>query len=337
MKILVTGGCGYIGSHTIVDLIENGYDIVSIDSNIRSNPNVLDGVEQITGKSVKNYAVDLCDLNATRSVFEVHQDIEGVIHFAAFKSVKESIDKPLLYHKNNLLSLINVLECVKLFDIKNFVFSSSCSVYGNIERLPATEDTPQREAQSPYTRTKQISEMIIKDFALSNPITNSIILRYFNPAGAHISNRIGESSYSRPMNLIPVIVETASGKRNEMCVYGDDYDTRDGSCIRDFIHIMDLANAHTKALKYLVSANIIHKYDIFNLGAGEGVTVFEMVQAFEKVTGKKLKYKVADRRPGDVIAIYSNYNKAFQKLGWSPQYDIEDIMCTAWAWETKTI
>lgn len=336
-KILVTGGCGYIGSHTIIDLIDNGYEVISVDSNIRSNENMLDAIKEITGVAVQNYKVDLCDLEATRAIFKDHSDINGIIHFAAFKSVAESTSAPLLYFRNNNNSLVNILECVKEFKVKNFIFSSSCSVYGNIEKLPVNEDTVLGEAQSPYARTKQIGEFIVKDFSIANPNCTSILLRYFNPAGAHESGKIGEVSFGRPIYLVPVITDTAVGKRESFTVYGNDYDTRDGSCVRDFIHIMDLAGAHTKALEYAESGNMEGNCDVFNLGIGDGVTVLEMVYAFEKVTGIKLNYNLGERRPGDVVAIYCNYVKAAEKLKWKPTRNVEDIMRTAWAWEQTQV
>ncbi len=334
-KVLVTGGCGYIGSHTIVDLINNGFEVVSVDNFTNSDKKVLDGIEEITGKRVKNYNVDLTDLESTRRIFEENNDIKGIIHFAALKSVGESVSKPLEYYDNNMNSLLNLLHCVKEFGVSNFIFSSSCSVYGNAEDLPVTEATPWAEAESPYARTKQMGENILKDFAHVNLSRNFVILRYFNPGGAHESAIIGEAPKVVASNLVPVITETAIGKRKEMLVFGDDYDTRDGSCIRDYIHVMDLANAHTKSLQYTIAANNPSNYEIFNLGIGEGVTVLEAIQAFEKVTGKKLNYKITDRREGDVVAIYANNKNAAQKLGWNPKRNIEDIMKTAWAWELR--
>ena len=334
-KVLVTGGCGYIGSHTIVDLINNGFEVVSVDNFTNSDKKVLDGIEDITGKRVKNYNVDLTDLESTRRIFEENNDIKGIIHFAALKSVGESVSKPLEYYDNNLNSLLNLLHCVKEFGVSNFIFSSSCSVYGNAEDLPVTEATPWAEAESPYARTKQMGENILKDFAHVNLSRNFVILRYFNPGGAHESAIIGEAPKVVASNLVPVITETAIGKRKEMLVFGDDYDTRDGSCIRDYIHVMDLANAHTKSLQYTIAANNPSNYEIFNLGIGEGVTVLEAIQAFEKVTSKKLNYKITDRREGDVVAIYANNKNAAQKLGWNPKRNIEDIMKTAWAWELR--
>ncbi len=333
-KVLVTGGCGYIGSHTIVDLIDHGFEVVSVDNYYNSDGKALEGIEAITGKRVKNYNIDLTDLEGTRSIFQANDDIEGIIHFAALKSVNESVEKPLEYFQNNLNSLLNLLHCVKEFDIKHFIFSSSCSVYGNAKDLPVTETTPLAEAESPYARTKQMGEEIMKDFAHVSP-SNFIVLRYFNPAGAHESALIGEAPVVVASNLVPVITETAIGKRDGMVVFGDDYDTRDGSCVRDFIHVMDLANAHTKSLQYSIGAKNASNYEIFNLGIGEGVTVLEAIHAFEKVTGKQLNYQITNRREGDVIAIYANNQRAAQKLGWQPRRNIEDIMKTAWKWELR--
>lgn len=334
-KVLVTGGCGYIGSHTLVDLIDNGFEVLSVDNLVNSDEKSLEGVAAITGIKVKNYKIDLCDLKATRTIFEENPDITGIIHFAALKSVNDSVNKPLLYFQNNLNSLLNLLECVEIFKVPHFIFSSSCSVYGNAEDLPVTEKTPFQEAESPYARTKQIGEQILKDFSKSNSNSNFVLLRYFNPAGAHESTLIGEAPIYKALNLVPVITETAMGKRKECLVFGDDYDTRDGSCIRDYIHIMDLANAHTKALQFLINQKNDSNYQIFNLGIGEGVSVLEAIHAFEKVTGVPLNYRIAERRAGDVIAIYANNENAFKKLGWKPKRNIEDIMLTAWLWEKK--
>ncbi len=334
-KVLVTGGCGYIGSHTIVDLIDHGYDVISVDNFNNSEPSVLEGIKAITGITVKNYQIDLCDIEKTRIIFQENPDIVGVVHFAAHKSVGESVKRPLMYFRNNLNSLINILECAFEFKIKQLVFSSSCSVYGNADDLPVTEETPLAEPASPYGRTKQMGEQIIRDFQLVYPNMRAVLLRYFNPAGAHESALIGESPVNEASNLIPVITETAIGKRPEMTVFGNDYDTRDGSCVRDYIHIMDLANAHTKAIQYLEKDKQESNYEIFNLGIGQGITVLEAVNAFMEVTGQPLKYKIGNRRPGDVVAIYANYTKASRTLGWGPQYDIDDIMRTAWAWEQR--
>lgn len=334
-KVLVTGGCGYIGSHTIVDLIDNGFEVISVDNLSNSSADVLDGVEAITGKRVKNYAIDLCWEDAVRQIFEDNRDIKGIIHFAALKLVGESVLQPIRYFRNNLNSLLNILDCMEHFEAPHLIFSSSCSVYGNAEVLPVTEETPLQEAESPYARSKQMGEQIIRDFSRIHPRHNSILLRYFNPAGAHESALIGESPTNPASNLVPVITETAMGKRPEMMVFGDDYNTRDGSCIRDYIHVMDLANAHTKALQYLLDGKNTDNLEIFNLGIGEGVSVLEAIQAFMKVTGQPLHYRIGERRPGDVVAIYANNDKAARLLGWEPQRDINDIMRTAWAWEQK--
>ncbi|WP_343305222.1 UDP-glucose 4-epimerase GalE [Chitinophaga niabensis] len=331
-KVLVTGGCGYIGSHTIVDLINNGFDVVSVDSNIRSTPQLLDGVEKITGKKVRNYKVDLCNLEDTNAVFHENRDIVGVIHFAALKSVGESVNDPLFYFQNNLTSLVNVLKCIKEYKIPNFVFSSSCSVYGNTTALPVVEETPLGEAQSPYARTKQMGEQMIEDFSRVND-TQNILLRYFNPVGAHASALIGELPLGKPDNLVPVITQTAIGKLPKVTVFGTQYPTRDGSCIRDYVHVSDIANAHTKALQYLIEKRNSEKCEVFNLGTGDGVTVLEAIKAFEKISGVKLNYELGAERPGDVIAIYANNTKAKEKLGWAPQFGIDDMMRTAWQWE----
>jgi UDP-glucose 4-epimerase len=334
MKVLVTGGCGYIGAHTIVDLINHGFDVVSVDSNIRSTTQLLDGIEKITGKKIHNYKVDLCNLEDTHAVFHENRDICGVIHFAALKTVPESVAEPLLYFHNNLTSLVNILKCIQEFKIPNFVFSSSCSVYGNTTALPVVEETPLGEAQSPYARTKQMGEQIIQDYSRVNN-TQSILLRYFNPVGAHPSALIGELPLGKPDNLVPMITQTAIGKRPKMIVFGHDYDTRDGSCIRDYIHVMDIANAHTRALQFLLDKKNSSNCEVFNLGTGNGVTVLEAINAFEKISGVKLNYELGPRRPGDVIAIYANNTHAREKLGWEPKIGIEDMMRTAWQWEVS--
>lgn len=333
-KILVTGGCGYIGSHTVVDLIENGFDVISIDDNSRSTSYLLDGVEKITGRKIKNYKVDLKNFDETLAVFQENEDIIGVIHFAAYKAVGESVEKPLDYFENNLYSLINLLKCVKEFDVPNFVFSSSCTVYGNPDTIPVTENSPIKKAESPYGATKQMGEEIIREFARVEN-TSTILLRYFNPVGAHPSIQIGELPLGRPQNLFPAITQTAIGKIPQMQVYGNDYDTRDGSCVRDFIHVSDIAHAHTLALQYLINKSNNEKCEVFNLGTGNGVTIFEAIKAFETVTGQKLNYKVGPRRPGDVIAIYANNNHAVSSLDWIIKYDLNEMMRTAWEWELK--
>jgi len=333
-KILVTGGCGYIGSHTLVDLIDNGFDVISIDNLINSSADILEGVKAITGKTVQNYPVDLCDKAATQTVFRAHPDIAGVIHFAALKYVGESVEKPLLYFRNNLDSLLNVLECMVEFGVKNIIFSSSCSVYGNATELPVTESTPFQTAESPYARTKQMGEQILEDVCFQEKELNAVILRYFNPGGAHESTLIGEAA-TAATNLVPVITETAAGKRASMTVFGSDYPTRDGSCVRDYIHVMDLANAHTKAIEYLLAERQEKNCEVYNLGIGEGVTVLEAIHAFEAVSGVKLNYQIGPRRAGDVVAIYANNNLATSRLGWSAKRGITDIMRTAWAWQQK--
>ena len=332
-KVLVTGGCGFIGSHTIVDLIDNGYEVISIDNLSNADESALAGIKEITGKTVQNYAIDLCDLAATRKVFDEHSDLVGVIHFAALKSVGESVFEPLRYFDNNLNSLLNILKCAKEFSVENIIFSSSCSVYGNTEVLPVTEDTPFQEAECPYARTKQMGEQMLRDFVVPNKNIKTIALRYFNPAGAHETAIIGESSRNKATNLVPVITETAIGKRESMTVFGHDYDTRDGSCVRDYIHVMDLANAHTKCLEFLLYGKNDANFEVFNVGIGDGVTVLEAINAFEKVSGKKLNYSVGDRRAGDVVAIYANPEKSENALNWKPKRGIEEIMKSAWDWE----
>lgn len=333
-KILVTGGCGYIGSHTIVDLIENGYEVVSVDNNSRSHPGILDGIERITGKKIKNYRVDLCNFDDTYAIFQENEGITGIIHFAAYKAVGESVEKPLMYFENNLNSLINLLKCVQEFEIPYFVFSSSCTVYGNPDEMMVTEQTPPQPAASPYGYTKQMGEQIINEFAKSAG-TQCILLRYFNPVGAHVSNMIGEMPIGRPQNLVPAITQTAIGKLPKMVVYGSDYDTRDGTCIRDFIHVSDIANAHTLAIRYLENKKTDKLCEVFNLGTGNGVTVLEAIKSFEKVSGVKLNYELGPRRPGDVIAIYANNNLAKTELGWDPKFGLDDMMSTAWNWEQR--
>lgn len=333
-KILVTGGCGYIGAHTVVDLLENGYEVISIDDNSRSSTYLLNGVEKITGKKIKNYQVDLKNFDETLAVFQENKDINGVIHFAAYKAVGESVGEPLLYYENNLFSLINILKCVKEFNVLHFVFSSSCTVYGNPDSIPVTEQSPVKKAESPYGATKQMAEVIVEDYTKASKC-NAILLRYFNPVGAHPSTLIGELPVGEPQNLVPAITQCAIGKIKDMTVYGDDYPTRDGSCVRDYIHVCDIAHAHTLALELLISQKNNTACEIFNLGSGNGVTVLEAIKAFEKVADKKLNYKIGPRRPGDVIAIYANNDFAKSALKWNVKYDLADMMLTAWNWEIK--
>ena len=332
-KVLVTGGCGYIGSHTIIDLLENGFEVVSIDNLVRSKSLTIDRIEKITGTKIKNYVVDLCDFDATKAVFAAEPNIEGIIHFAALKSVPESVEKPLLYYKNNIESLVNLLQLANEFSIKSFVFSSSCSVYGNATDLPVTEQTPLTEAESPYAHTKQIGEAIIIAQAKKSN-TKFILLRYFNPVGAHESGEIGEDTTDVITAVVPRITGTAIGKFPLFTVLGTDYPTRDGSCIRDYIHVMDIANAHTKALEYAAQEKN-SEVEIFNLGTGNGVTVLEAIQSFERVGGQKLNYKLGDRRAGDVVAIYADNQKAVTQLGWQIRRDLDTMMRTAWVWEQK--
>ncbi len=331
-KILVTGGAGYIGSHTIVDLIQNGFEVISADNLSRGNARYLEGVEKITGKKVKNYNVDLKKMDYTEAIFFDNPDIVGIIHFAAYKSVGESVEAPLDYYENNLRALINLLQCAQRFGVFQFVFSSSCAVYGNVETLPVSEETAIGIAQSPYARTKQMGEDICRDVARVWPEGNVALLRYFNPVGAHPSAHMGEMQ-EKPENLVPVITQTAIGKRAQMTVNGNDYDTRDGSCIRDYVHVMDIANAHTRALQYMLEADDEDNCLTLNLGTGNGVTVLELIAAFEKVSGQKLSYEIGPRREGDVVAVYANNDKAKNIIGWQPQHDLDAMMDTAWRWE----
>ena len=330
--ILVTGGCGYIGAHTIVDLIENGFNVISVDNLSRSSENSLAGIEKITGKKVKNYNIDLTNAQAAESIFTENPDITGVIHFAAYKAVGESVEMPLAYYENNIFSLVNLLKLAVKYNAMHFIFSSSCTVYGNPDSIPVTEQTPLQPAASPYGATKQMGESIIKDTAFVAPLS-TILLRYFNPVGAHPSTAIGELPIGRPQNLVPAITQTAIGKLATMQVYGDDYDTRDGSCIRDYIHVCDIARAHTLALQYSIKNNQPKSCEIFNLGTGNGITVLEAIKAFEKISGLALNDQIGPRRAGDIVAIYANNDYAVKKLGWEIKYSLEDMMRTAWDWE----
>jgi UDP-glucose 4-epimerase len=333
-KILVTGGCGYIGGHTIVDLVHNGFDVISVDDLSKGSLRMLDGVEQILGREIKNYKVDLTNLDDTQAIFIENPDIIGIIHFAAYKNVGESVNEPVMYYRNNINSLLNVLQCAKEFDVPNIVFSSSCSVYGNATALPVTEQTPLAVAESPYAYTKQVGEVICRDFARNKGGFAISLLRYFNPVGAHPSALIGELQ-EKAENLVPVITQTAIGKRGSMHVFGTDYATRDGSCVRDYIHVMDIAHAHTKALQYLINGKNKEAVEVFNLGSGEGVTVLELISAFERISGRKLNYELGPRRAGDVVAVYADNSKARKQLGWEVQFDLDQMMETAWKWEQK--
>ena len=334
--ILVTGGCGYIGAHTIVDLIEHGFNVISVDNLSRATDASLHGIEKITGKKIKNYQVDLTNKTATESIFLENPSITGIIHFAAYKAVGESVEKPLDYYDNNLFSLVNLLQMAVKYNAKHFIFSSSCTVYGNPELIPVTENTPLQTAASPYGATKQMGETIVRDTAYTYPLS-TILLRYFNPVGAHPSTAIGELPIGRPQNLVPAITQTAIGILPTMQVYGTDYDTRDGSCIRDYIHVCDIAHAHTLALQFSIKNNKEKSCEVFNLGTGNGITVLEAIQAFEKVSGIPLNYEMGPRRAGDIVAIYANNDKAVNQLGWNCKYGLEDMMLTAWKWEQSLV
>lgn len=335
MKLLVTGGCGYIGGHTAVDLLEKGYDVISVDNFSRGKQYVPERVLKITGKQLVNIDADLNDYAQVKKLFEEHPGINGIIHFAAFKMVGESVDHPAMYYQNNVGALLNLLKCRESFDIPYFIFSSSSSVYGNISKLPVNEDTPVYEQQSPYGRSKYFGEQIIADMMKSQPFFCAI-LRYFNPVGAHESALLGEPMEDKPFNIIPAITKTAAGRQKEFVVYGTDYPTRDGSCIRDYIHVMDIAEAHTMALEYLQgkrSGGDASALEIINLGTGNGVSVFEIINAFEKATGIHFNYTKGPRRPGDAIAVYSDNHKAEKLLGWKPLRSLEEMMRSAWEWE----
>jgi UDP-glucose 4-epimerase len=333
MKILVTGGAGYIGSHTILELLNDAaIEVISVDNFANSTPDTYNRINTIANKVVKHYNIDLNDKEALYRLFETEKTISGVIHFAAFKAVGESVLKPSKYYINNINSLVNVLDACVQFNVKDFIFSSSCSVYGNAVKLPVDEHTPIAKAESPYAHTKQLGEEIIQ-FYTNQFNLKAIALRYFNPVGAHASGKNGELPLNQPSNLVPVITQTAVGIIKEMAVFGNDYDTRDGSCVRDYIHVSDIANAHVLALHYLVNGKQTEKYDIYNLGTGEGVSVLEAIAAFEKISQIRLNYKISPRRAGDVVAIYSDSSKALENLGWKCRYSIEDMMRTAWEWQ----
>jgi UDP-glucose 4-epimerase len=332
--ILVTGGAGYIGSHTIIALIDlSAYDIVSVDNYSNSNARTYDRIEQITGKRVAFIEADVAKREEVEKIFAQFPEITGVIHFAAYKSVPESVAHPEMYFRNNLDSLTNVLETGKKHKLKNVIFSSSCSVYGNIDQLPVSETTPLSKAESPYAETKLLGEKIMQETISASTQMKGISLRYFNPVGAHPSGLIGELPNQRPNNLVPVITQTAIGKIPAMHVFGDDYPTRDGTCIRDYIHVCDIAEAHVLAMKRLIDDPSAPRYDVFNLGSGNGVTVLEAIHAFEKVSGRKLNYVLTERRAGDVTAIYSDSSKAKNILSWETKRSLEEMMASAWKWE----
>jgi UDP-glucose 4-epimerase len=329
-RILITGGAGYIGSHTLVALIESGYEVICVDNFIKSNPKSLEGVEAITGKKIKNYAIDLCNYEAIKIIFAENK-IDAVIHFAALKSVPESVEQPILYYENNITSLVNILKLCASNKVKQFVFSSSCSVYGNAIDLPVTEASALMPPQSPYANTKLIGENILDDFSKQNPM-QIIKLRYFNPVGAHQSALIGEWPINIPNNLVPLITGNAIGKYSMLKIFGNKFDTRDGTCIRDFIHVMDVAEAHVCALKYL-EENATVKNENINLGSGIGSTVLEAIIAFENVNNIKLNYEFVEPRVGDVVAIYCDNILAKETLKWEPKRNLNEMMQSAWQWE----
>ena len=334
MKILVTGGLGFIGSHTVVELQNEGFEVVAIDNLSNSSIEVLDGIEKITSKKPIFEKIDLREKSAVQNFFKKHQDISGVIHFAASKAVGESVENPLLYYENNINSLIYLLQELANLPQANFIFSSSCTVYGQAEKMPITEDASVQPANSPYGNTKQIGEEIINDVAKVTNI-NAVLLRYFNPIGAHSSAEIGELPIGVPQNLVPFITQTAYGLRKELSVYGNDYPTPDGTCIRDYIHVVDLAKAHVVALQRLLNKQNLEKVETFNLGTGKGSSVLEVITAFEKVSEQKLPYKIVGRREGDVISAYANTDKANKILGWKAELSLEDALASAWKWEQK--
>lgn len=331
-KILVTGGTGYIGSHTVVELFEAGYTPVVIDNLSNSNQGVLKQIEKITGRLPEFHNFDLCDEAKVKAFVAENPDIEGVIHFAAYKAVGESVEKPLKYYYNNFFSLINLLNAFADKKI-NFVFSSSCTVYGQPDTLPVTEAAEVKKAESPYGNTKQVAEEILSECAKANTNYNILSLRYFNPVGAHKSALIGELPLGVPQNLVPFITQTAIGKREKITVYGNDYQTRDGSAVRDYIHVVDLAKAHVAAIRLLEKQTGDTNYDVFNIGTGNGTTVLEIIEAFEKATGEKLNYQIGERRSGDVEKVWGDVTKSAEQLGWKAELDVEEMMRSAWAWE----
>ncbi|MGB8492113.1 MAG: UDP-glucose 4-epimerase GalE [Bacteroidales bacterium] len=332
-KILVTGGTGYIGSHTAVELINDGFEVVLIDNLYNSEAGVADRIFRITGVRPALEVFDICDSSKLDAFFAKHKDISGIIHFAAYKAVGESVNKPLAYYRNNLVSLINLLDEMKVRSIGGIVFSSSCTVYGQPEKLPVSEDSPIQPAMSPYGNTKQIGEEIIRDTVYAGSGIRAISLRYFNPIGAHPSALIGELPRGIPENLVPFITQTACGVRDELKVFGDDYDTPDGSCIRDYLHVVDLAKAHVTAVRRLLDKKNKSDYEVFNLGTGKGVSVLEAIRSFEKVTGIKLKYRITGRRAGDIEKIWADPSLANRELGWRTVSTLDDAMRTAWEWE----
>ena len=332
-KVLVTGGVGFIGSHTVVELIQHGFETVIVDDLSNSQIEMLDGIEKITGKRPVFYQLDLTNKEHVNTLFGEQPDIKAIIHFAASKAVGESVQKPLLYYRNNLDSLIYLLEAMKIYDIPHIVFSSSCTVYGQPDKLPVTEDTPFKPAESPYGNTKQICEEILRDTCKVEEGIHAIALRYFNPVGAHESSLIGELPRGVPNNLIPFITQTAAGIRKELQVFGDDYDTPDGSAVRDYIHVIDLAKAHVVAMNRMLDGEQKSRYEFFNLGTGKGLSVLEIVKAFERVNQLKLNYRIVGRRAGDVVKIYADTSYANNELGWKATLGLDEMMRSAWKWQ----
>ena len=335
MKVLVTGGLGFIGSHTVVELQNKGFEVVIIDNLSNSSIDVIEGITKITDNRPVFEQLDLRDKQSTDQFFEKHNDITGVIHFAASKAVGESVKEPLMYYENNINTLVYMLQNLCQLNNKNFIFSSSCTVYGQADELPITESAPVKPAESPYGNTKQIGEEIIRDTCKVNEDLNAIALRYFNPIGAHPSSDIGELPIGVPQNLVPYITQTGVGMRDQLAVFGDDYPTEDGTCIRDYIHVVDLAKAHVIALERLIENKSLSNYEVFNLGTGKGSSVLEVIQSFEKVSGRKLNYKIAERREGDVISAYADTTHANKVLGWKTESSLDDAMASAWNWEKK--
>lgn len=335
MKILVTGGLGFIGSHTVVELQNEGFEVVVIDNLSNSSEDVLEGIEAITGKKPIFEKMDLRDKPKVQEFFKKHTDVEGVIHFAASKAVGESVENPLLYYENNLGVLVYLLQELTKKDKANFIFSSSCTVYGQADELPITEDAPVKPAESPYGNTKQVGEEIIRDTCKVNPKLAAIALRYFNPIGAHPSVEIGELPIGVPQNLVPFITQTGIGLREQLSVFGDDYPTEDGTCIRDYIHVVDVAKAHVVALQRLLNQKNKSNYEVFNLGTGKGSSVLEVIHSFERVSGDKLNYQVVGRRAGDVVQAYADTKKANLVLGWKAASTLDESIKSAWDWERK--
>ncbi|HOM63391.1 MAG TPA: UDP-glucose 4-epimerase GalE [Dysgonamonadaceae bacterium] len=334
-KILVTGGTGYIGSHTVVELQQAGYEVVIVDNLSNSNADVIEGIVRITGQRPVFEKLDCTDMPAMQALFDRHRGMDGIIHFAASKAVGESVKKPLKYYRNNIVSLINLLELMPKFDVKGIVFSSSCTVYGEPDSNPIDESAPIKPATSPYGNTKQINEEIIQDFIHSGAPIKSVILRYFNPIGAHPTAEIGELPLGVPQNLVPFITQTGIGIREELSVFGNDYNTPDGTCIRDFINVVDLAKAHVIAIERMLEHKSDENVEIFNLGTGRGLSVLELIHVFEKVTGKSLNYKIVGRREGDIGQIWANPERANKILGWKAETNIEDTMASAWKWQLR--